>query len=274
MTGEKLECRARDDDRKTEEKINMETKITALLIDDEENARVVLRNLLNDFFSEIDVIGEASNVDEAYSIIKERSPDLVFLDIQMPRSTGFTLLKKFEEVPFDVVFVTSYDKYAINAIKFSALDYLLKPVEVADLRDAVHKAKRSIALKEKKSIQIINLLHNIGEEGGDKKVAVHSGESVKLLGGNTICYIEAEGSYCNITTTDGGRYTTAKFLKDFEEYFGGNSDFVRIHKSCMLNVKHIKQYNKGEPCIIEMTNGQTFEVARRKKQEVLEKLKK
>lgn len=252
----------------------MGNKITALLVDDEENSRVVLRNLLKDFFEEVEVVAEAANVDEAYAMVNSKKPQLVFLDIQMPRASGFTLLKKFEEVPFEVIFVTSFDKYAINAIKFSALDYLLKPVEVSDLTDAINKAKKSIALKTRKSIQIVNLLQNIGEEGNDKKVAIHTGENVKLIGANVIAYIESDGSYCNLTTFDNQQYTTAKYLKDFEDYFGENSNFVRTHKNALLNVKHIKIYSKGEPCIIEMVNGKTFEVARRKKQEVLEKLKK
>jgi DNA-binding LytR/AlgR family response regulator len=93
------------------------------------------------------------------------------------------------------------------------------------------------------------------------------------LGGNSIAYIESDGSYCNITTHTNEIYTTSKYLKDFEDYFGETSDFVRTHKNALLNVKHIKEYSKGEPCIIEMVTGKTFEVARRKKQEVLEKLK-
>src|SRR4051812_47628005 len=125
----------------------MKNSITALLVDDEESSRIVLRNLLSDFFPEITIAGEASNVEDAYVIAREKQPELVFLDIQMPRSSGFTLLKKFQEVPFEVIFVTSYDKYAINAIRFSALDYLLKPVEVADLKNAIARVKKSIIQK-------------------------------------------------------------------------------------------------------------------------------
>ena len=103
---------------------------------------------------------------------------------------------------------------------------------------------------------------------------MHSGEGVKLLGANVIAYIESDGSYCHITTHDNERYTISKYLKDFEDYFGENSDFVRTHKNSLINIKHIKEYSKGEPCFIEMINGKVFEVARRKKQEVLGRLKK
>lgn len=252
----------------------MENKITAILVDDEANVRVVLRDLLETFFTEVEVIGEAESVDAAYKLINDKKPQLVFLDIQMPKQSGFNLLKKFEELPFEVVFVTSYDQYAINAIKFSALDYLLKPVEVKDLRDTIAKAKKSIERKTKNSVQIINLLRTMDSDIRDRKIAVHVGENVKLLTEREILYIEADQRYCHITTTTNERFTTAKYMKDFEEYLGNTSELIRIHKSCMINVNHIKEYSKGEPYFIEMTNGKMFEIARRKKGEILERVKK
>lgn len=250
----------------------MASKLTAILVDDEKNSREVLSNLLEKFFPDIALLGEAENVEDAFKLINTKKPQLVFLDIQMPRQSGFVLLKKFEELPFEVIFVTGYDQYAINAIKFSALDYLLKPVEVKDLREAIAKAK--IALKTKNQVQIINLLRSIDADAIDKKIAVHVGENVKLLNENDIIYIEADGRYSVITTKDSERFTTPKYLKDFEEYFGSDSDLIRIHKSAMINVKHIKEYSKGEPCVIQMRNGKEFEVARRKKVEILERVRK
>jgi two-component system, LytTR family, response regulator len=249
-------------------------KRTAIIVDDEERSRRVLRSLLSSFFSDIEILGEASNVEEAYELISEKKPQLVFLDIQMPRANGFSLLKKYETVPFEVIFVTSYDKYAINAIKFSALDYLMKPVEVKDLKDALDKAGKMIDMKSNRNVQIINLLNAIGPEEKLRKVAIHEGDFVKLVDSDQIVSIEADGSYCHIITGHNERFTLAKYLKDFEDYFGENNNFIRIHKSCLLNLKHIVKYSKGEPCIIEMSNGENFEVSRRKKQEVLERLRK
>ena len=251
----------------------MVNKISAILVDDESNSREVLGNLLENFFPEIELLGEAESADAAFKLIELKKPRLVFLDIQMPRSSGFTLLKKYIEVPFEVIFVTSFDQYAINAIKFSALDYLLKPVEVSDLKIAITKAKKSIETKNKSNLQIINLLHSLDTDIKDRKIAVHVGEKVKLLSEKNIVYIEADGRYCNIITETEERYTTAKYLKEFEEYLNKESNFVRIHKSCIINSNHIKEYSKGEPCIIEMFTGKTFEVARRKKKEILELLK-
>jgi len=251
----------------------MEHTISAIIVDDEKKSRNVLRSLLEQFSTEISLVGEAANVENAYHLITNKTPQLVFLDIRMPHENGFELLKKFDDIPFEIIFITSFDKYAINAIKFSALDYLLKPVEVTDLKEAIKKAVKSISLKTNKHTQIINLLHNLSPETEDRKIAVHAGDNVKLLNEKQIIYIEADGSYCHIYTVESERFTTSKYLKDFEDYFGHTSAFIRIHKSCLINTNQIKEYSKGEPCIIEMHNGKTFEVARRKKQEILEKLK-
>ena len=122
--------------------------------------------------------------------------------------------------------------------------------------------------------QIVALLSNLDPDISDKRIAVHVHDRVKLININLVAYIVADDSYCKIKLVTNETYTIAKLLKDFEEMLFDNTDFVRIHKSCMLNVKHIKEYTKGDPCIIEMKDGKQFEVSRRKKQEVLEKLKK
>lgn len=191
----------------------------------------------------------------------------------MPKSNGFSLLKKYDRVPFEVIFVTSYDKYAINAIKFSALDYLLKPVEIPDLKIAIDKAITAIELKENRDTLMINLLHNLESDVSERKIAVHSNDKVKMISEFNIIYIEADGRYCHIYTNTNEKYTTARYLQDFEEYFSENSSFIRINKTFIINAKHIKEYSKGEPFIITMMNHEIFEVARRKKAEVLKLLK-
>ena len=248
------------------------TKIKVLLVDDEQDSREVLRNLLESFTEQVEIIGEAGNVEDAYELINQKNPQLVFLDIQMPRANGFNLLKKFDKVPFEVVFVTSFDKYAINAIKFSALDYLLKPVLIPDLEITVKRAIESIETKTSKGLQIINLLHSIDGDKKEKKIAIHSGDKVKLLREMNIMYIEGDQRYCHIFMDNNENFATPKYLKDFEDYL--IDGFVRISKSFLINVHQIKEYSKGDQCIIEMLNGKTFEVARRKKTEVLERLKK
>lgn len=249
------------------------TKIKAIIVDDEKNSRDVLKNLLNTWDDEINIVAGASSVEEAYHLITTHQPELIFLDIQMPKANGFSLLKKFETIPFEIIFVTSYDNYAINAIKFSALDYLLKPVEIDDLNRAVKKAILTIKKKNNSQSQVVNLINSINGEQKDRKIAVHSGEKVKLINCSQIAYIEGDRRYCQLYTIEGEHFTLAKYLKDFEEYFGDNSDFVRISKSHIINTVHIKEYSKGEPFIIVLTDGNTFETSRRKKAEILEKLK-
>ncbi|MBS4064484.1 MAG: response regulator [Chitinophagaceae bacterium] len=251
----------------------MAEKIKALLVDDEKNSREVLNKLLEKYFQEVEIVGEASSVDDAYDLIISEKPDLVFLDIQMPRENGFNLLMKFDKVPFEVIFVTSFDHYAITAIRFNALDYLLKPIEIKDLKNAVQKAIISAREKRSKQPQIISLLYSLGTDLVNRKLAVHTGEKVKMLSEQNIIFIEGDGRYCHLYMDTGEHFTTPKNLKDFEDYFGEKSTLIRISKSFIINATHIKEYSKGDPFIIEMVNEKTFEVARRKKPKVLGRLK-
>ncbi|MCW3085803.1 MAG: two component transcriptional regulator, LytTR family [Bacteroidetes bacterium] len=251
----------------------MTARIKTILVDDEKDSREVLSKLIGNYFPDIGILGEASNVEEASRLIEQVKPQLVFLDIQMPRASGFNLLQKYEEVPFEVIFVTSYDQYAITAIKFNALDYILKPVEITDLRSAIKKATHNIEKKIDTNSRIVNLLHSLDTDVKDRKFAVHSGEKVKMLSVQNVVCIEADGRYCHLSMNNRENYTTSKYLKEFEDYLEHDPAFIRVSKSLMINVNYIKEYSKGEYCIIEMENGKSVEVARRKKQEVLERLK-
>lgn len=251
----------------------MEEKIKCVLVDDEKNSRIVLKDLLQNFCKEVDVVGEASNVEDAFEVINEKKPHLIFLDIQMPTGNGFTLLKKFDKVPFEVIFITSFDKYAINAIKFSALDYLLKPVDIAELQAAVQKA---LGVHNKKSSShnlIVNLLQSIDEDLKEKKIAFHKNDAVRLIKVSDISHIESDWNYSNIFTSADEKFSSSKTLKEFEEYLHDFPFFIRIHKNSIVNAHHIAKYSKGEPCIITMNDGTELEISRRKKQEVLEILK-
>lgn len=246
----------------------------AIIVDDEEKSRRVLRSLLEKFCREVEVCADADNVQSAIQLIEEHKPQLVFLDIQMPTGSGFNLLRHYKELPFEVIFVTSYDEYAINAIKFSALDYLMKPVEVEELKAAVSKANKKTSTTNSKGLQVINLLNNTSDNHVEKSVAVHVNEKVMFIKVSTIMKIEADNRYSHLYTMDGNKYTVTKTLKDFEEFLANNKGFIRINKNYMLNLNSVKNYSKGEPCIIEIEDGSTYEVSRRKKQEILEVLKK
>lgn len=244
--------------------ISMKDKINYLIIDDEKNSREVLKKLLNPFCDNFNFLGEATNIDSAFELINTLKPNLIFLDIQMPGGDGFSLLRKFEgEIDFEIIFITSYDQYAINAIKANATDYLLKPIDTFELENSLDKARKKI-------LERMALLQN---KSMDKKFTVHYGDKVKIIMGSEISHIEADGRYSNIFTSDGQKYTTPKNLKDIEEFFGSDSELVRINKSLTINISEISEYSKGDPFIIKLNSGNSFEVARRKKAEVLRLLK-
>ncbi len=251
----------------------MQDTISAVLVDDEEKSRKVLRSLLKKFHPEVSIIGEAVDVDSAFKLVNDNNPELVFLDIQMPGGNGFWLLKQWEQLPFDIIFITSFDQYAIDAIKYSALDYLLKPIAIHELNFAIKKALTNKESKSNKHSKIVTLLNNLDSEAQEKKIAIHVQDRVKLLNLSQILYVEADNSYSIIKLSTGEQYITSKPLKDYEELLSNNKSFVRIHKSCIINLGKIKEYTKGEPCFILMTDNKQFEVARRKKQEILMRLK-
>lgn len=249
----------------------MNSKIKCLIVDDERNSREVLKKLLDEYTEEVEFIGEAADAEGAFKLINDLNPELVFLDIQMPGGDGFSLLNKFQEINFEIIFVTSFDQYAINAIRFNALDYLLKPIETKELTDAIARLVEKTRNRKRENKKIEALLHNL--KNTNKRITVHVGDKVKLIEESDILYIEADGRYSNIYTADDEKYTTPRNLKDFEDNFGDQTSFIRISKTYMVNATYIKEYSKGEPFVIKMNTGTTFEVARRKKAEVLEKLK-
>lgn len=251
----------------------MEKKITAILVDDEENSRQVLSGLLHRFCPEVEVCGEAEDAEAAYELVTRTYPNLVFLDIQMPSSNGFNLLRRFPELPFEVIFVTGFDQYALHAIRFSALDYLLKPVEVPDLVAAVQKAARKLLAPSNNKPQIINFLHNIEDNRKQKTIMVHVRENVVVIPVGTICIIEADNRYCSVHTIMGEHYTITRTLKEFEAFFAGDPAFLRISRDVIIHTAFVRSYSKGEHCIIEMQTGRIFEISRRKKQEVLAHLR-
>ena len=247
--------------------------IKVLIVDDEPDNRSVLCTLLREFCPDVVVCGEASNIDTAYELIVQHKPHAVFLDIQMPGGNGFALLKKFTEVPFDVVFLTSYDQYAIEAIRFSALDYLLKPIEVEQLKNAVAAIARSINKRQSYQRQIINVIRHLESKGMERKLAFHHNDMVVFLPPGEIMFLEAERNYTVIKTTKGERYSSSKNLGEYEELFSSDPQFFRISKSCIVNLDHVISYSKGEPCML-FINDSSFEISRRKKTELIERMRK
>jgi two-component system LytT family response regulator len=243
-------------------------KIKAIIVDDEESARDVLENLLRRFCPEVEVAGKFSNVVQAVEACKKDSPDLVFLDIEMPNYAGFEIVNFFESIPFEIIFVTAYDKYALRAFEISAIDYLLKPVDIDRLKEAVSKVKKLTDLKQ--NSERLSLLSQTLQSKEVKSIMVTDKGYQQVVAVDSIIAIEAEESYCTIHTTE-KKYTVSKNLKHFETVFADNPLFFRVHKSWMISKKHILNYSKSE-LLINLSNGLTARLSKYKKAEFEESI--
>lgn len=248
-------------------------KLNAFIVDDEKNSRIVLTDILTRFFPNVTILGEASNISDAFEGISETRPDIVFLDIQMPSGNGFTLLQKFDPIPFHVIFITSHHQYALQAFRFNALDYLLKPIDVEELEQSIERflSIKLKALEYRK--QILNAMDDLDPSVESKKLSLHKNDAVHLVPVSSIVSIEGDGRYSQLSTLENEKFTSSKTLKEYEEYLAPYQEFVRIHKETIINVSHIEKYSKKEPYWVLLSNGKEFEVSRRKKQEVLDLIK-
>lgn len=248
------------------------TAITALLIDDETPNRNVLRRLLGKHCPDIEVIGEARSADEAYSMITVQKPALIFLDIKMPGKSGFDLLRMFDAIDFEVIFVSAFDEYAITAFEFNALAYILKPIDFTKLISAVSKAVARIR-QDKADKDIFHFIQTMAEKTDlVTKINIHHGNHVILINISDVVSIESVKDSVEIRTITGERFFSTKGIKLFERLLEQQKAFVRINRSVIINTGHIAGYTKGEVCILAMPGDHCFEVSRRKKTEVLAKL--
>lgn len=244
--------------------------ITAVIIDDETKSREVLKRLLQEVDLDLDIIGEGDSVESGFEVINNKKPQLVFLDVEMLDGTGFNLLEKFDQIDFSLIFTTAYDKYAVKAFKYSAIDYLLKPIGIEDLEDAVFEVKKGIDIELNYHAQIKALINN-SKETSNKKLAIKGATKIDFIAVDDILYCEAEGSYCNITMADGVKITASKPLKHFDTILDEHNIFFRISKSCLINLKYIKSYIKTKE-LVELQNGAMVELSRRRKKEFLEQM--
>ncbi|WP_272150342.1 LytR/AlgR family response regulator transcription factor [Tenacibaculum aiptasiae] len=216
------------------------TKIQAVIVDDELNARENLKYLLNAFCKEIEVVSEASNVDEAVEEIKKTKPQLVFLDIEMPRKNGFQLLEEFENVDFQIVFITAYDMYAIKAFEVAAIDYLLKPIDIERLKEAVKKVIKNLG----NSNTNLEVLKSNKKEL--QRIAIPYKTDYAIVNLSDILCIEADRMYSVIYTNNDKKYVVAKKLSYYQKLLCTDNDFARVHRSWIINVNQIETYSKKE----------------------------
>ncbi len=245
--------------------------MTAIIVDDEKHCREVLELLLRKHCSDVELLANCSSGAEALDILHSEAPDILFLDIEMPGMNGFELLEKFPGADFEIIFTTAYNEYAIKAIKHSALDYLLKPIDKEELKTAVERAKEHKALKP--ADRINDLLELLQTKKPSKRFAAATMEGLIMVNTDDILYCESDNAYCKLVFTDGKSLLLSKTLKAVEEALHHDM-FCRIHHSYLINLNYVKRYIKGEGGEVIMANGASLPVSRTRKQDFLKLLEK
>lgn len=238
-------------------------KIRTILVDDEESARDVLQNLLLRFCPEVELIAKCENIPEAVEVIKKEQPDLVFLDIEMPNYAGFEIVSFFEKINFEIIFVTAYDQYAIRAFEVAAIDYLLKPIDIERLKQAMKRIQQHRDIQQQ--AQRLSLLSKTLESKELKNVVISDRGQQHIIPVDHIIAIEAQESYCLVHTQD-KNYVVSKNLKHFETILESVPRFIRVHKSWLINKEYLKQYSKSE-LTIQLSNGLVTKLSKYKKAE-------
>ena len=247
------------------------TILKAIIIDDEARSRKALQIALSDYCPSVQIADIVETAEKGIAAIIKQKPDIVFLDVQMPGMSGFDLLSHFPEIDFDIVFITAHDHYAIKAIRFSALDYLLKPIQIDELMAAVKKAE------EKKNNRHTNwqyksLFENVrSSPNASGSIAVPTGDGLLFVKKHDIIRCEAEGNYVLIYQAGKEKMLITKTLGDIESMLDPK-EFLRVHNSHLVNLAHIKKYVKGEGGYVIMSDNSTVDVSRRKKEDFMQML--
>lgn len=244
----------------------------ALIIDDEKHCRDSLAILLAKYCPEITILAQCANGEEGIHAISTHEPDLVFLDISMPGMTGFEMLEQCPSSDFEVVFTTAYDEYAIQAIRHSALDYLLKPVDKNELIAAVARANTSkIATPSHRIAQLLEMVEN---KKTSERLALPTLDGLIIVDTKDILYCESDNNYTRFFMVDGKAIFVSKTLKKVEAILNEDKNFFRSHNSYIINLKYIHRYLKGEGGEVVLHNGKSLPIARTRKQDFLDRLEK
>lgn len=249
------------------------THIKTILVDDEPRGLASLQKLLQLNCPEVDIVACCNSAGEAKDAIAQLNPQLVFLDIAMPETSGLELLKEMNEINFETIFVTAHSNYMAQAFHFSAVDYILKPVEDELLVKAVKRAGKRI--EEKNSgYPIKTFLHNLEHKNGSQKMklCIPSLKGFQVIEIQHIIYCEASGNYTNFHFTKQPLICASKPIHEYEELLA-DSNFVRIHKSFLVNLEHVKEYIRGEGGSVILSNAHEIEVSRRKKDLLMTRMK-
>ena len=242
----------------------------ALIVDDEPYCIAVLNTLLAKYCPEVNILATCSSGAEAIKAIKNLQPEVVFLDVEMPGMNGFQMLEQLPAVDFHLIFTTSYDQYALKAIRFSAIDYLLKPIDREELQRAVQKIKHQVQRPMTQQLEI--LLQKIAQPSPTiNKVALPTMEGLQMVSINSIISCESDSNYTIVLLKDKQKLVVSRTLKDIEEMLEDHS-FARVHHSHLVNLNEIEKYMKGEGGYLIMSDGSSIDVSRSKKETLLKKL--
>ncbi len=243
--------------------------LKTIIIDDEPDAVEALTVLLSDFVEGIDLVGSAEGIKSGFDLINKTKPQLIFLDINMKDGTGFDLLNRYDKIPFQVIFVTAYDQYAIKAFKYAALDYLLKPIDLQELRNSVDRARKSIIENNVLDHQFVKSIY---KDPFPAKLALPNLEGFDLIEINKIIRCEGQNNYTTIVLDDGKKFVVSKTLKEYESILVHHG-FLRVFQSHLINTAYIQRYVKGRGGTVIMTDGAYVPVSRDKKETLLKVIK-
>ncbi len=237
--------------------------LKAIIIEDELKSREILKNMLEEYCDSVKVIASASNVTDAIDLLNSTQTDVVFMDIELQSGTGFDILSQLPEINFKVIFTTAFDQYAIKAVKFSSLDYLLKPIDLEELQDAVEKVK-IIKNEEDYNKQLQLLIKNI-QHPKHSRICLSTSDGFEFINIIEILYCEAEGSYTCFKLVNGEKILVSKHLKEYENMLA-DQNFMRVHKSYLINLKEVKKFVKSDGGYIVMNNDDIISISRDKKE--------
>ena len=247
----------------------------ALIIDDESKSRKSLLQKLKDYCPEIEVVGEAANGEEGLSAIRIHQPDVLFLDIEMPKMNGLQMLEQLGAFEGAIIFTTAYNEFAIRAFKFSAFDYLLKPIDIQELKATIDrlavKLNTSAKAEKKPAEEQLSVLLEQLKSGSEipKRIAVHTQEALHFFDPDEILRLEANSNYTFLHFVNGSKLLASKTLKEFEDLLP-QKQFFRVHHSTIINLNYVRKYLKADGGSIEMTDGTLVDISRRKKDDFLE----
>ena len=244
--------------------------IKVVLIDDEKNASEMLEWQLQTYCPQVEIAAICNTADKGIEAIRQHTPDIVFLDIEMPKKNGFEVLEAFKDPSFDVIFTTAYNQFAIKAFRFAALDYLLKPIDAEDLVNALKRYERKNKSSFKEQLNLF-MQHYQKPDTLPEKISFSTQQAVHFVRPESILYCESDGNYTTLYFSDLPKLVVSKTLRELEEVLI-SYHFLRIHNSYVINLKQVSRYIKTDGGSIEMINGAQLPISRQRKDEVMQQL--